>query len=131
MSENGVAIGKVVSASSWLYYALPNIISYLDPPKSLQELQESASTPRAGYDRHHVVEQASAEEDGYSRRRIDAPENIVSIPRMKHWEINAWYQTKNDRYQGMSPREYLRHKEWDTRERVGYEALRSFGVLKP
>ena len=32
---------------------------------------------------------------------------------MKHWEINAWYQTENDNFGGMSPRKYLRYQGWD------------------
>jgi hypothetical protein len=62
---------------------------------------------------------------------IDAPENIVSIPRMKHWEINAWYQTPNREFDRLTPREYLSGKDWDERQRVGLLALREFGVLRP
>jgi hypothetical protein len=50
---------------------------------------------------------------------------------MKHWRVNAWYQTANDEFGGVPPREYLRYKDWDERERVGLRALRIFGVLKP
>jgi hypothetical protein len=120
-----------IKESSWLYQAWPSIVSYTDAPKTLAELQQNASTARPGYDRHHIVEQSSAEEIGYPRSRIDAPENIVSIPRMKHWEINAWYQMRNPDYGDASPREYLSGKDWDTRQRVGLEALKKFGVLRP
>jgi hypothetical protein len=118
-----------VARSSWLYHALPSIRSYLDGPKTLGELQSAASTSKAGYDVHHIVERTSAEEDGYSQKRINAPDNLASIPRMKHWEINAWFQTKNDRYGGMSPRDHLSGKNWDERQRVGLEALKRYGVL--
>ena len=84
-----------------------------------------------GYDTHHIVERTSAEEDGYPKSRIDAPDNLARIPRMKHWEINAWYQTKNDRFGNVTPRDYLRGKDWDERERVGIEALTTFKVLRP
>jgi hypothetical protein len=50
------------------------IVAYRDPPKSLDELRESATTPKAGYDKHHIVEQTSAEQDGYPRHMIDGPE---------------------------------------------------------
>jgi hypothetical protein len=50
---------------------------------------------------------------------------------MKHWQINAWYQIRDERFQGLSPRDYLRGKDWDERRRVGLEALTRFGVLKP
>ena len=57
--------------------------------------------------------------------------DVVSIPRMRHWEINAWFQSENANYNDMTPREYLVGKDWDERTRVGLEALRMFKVLKP
>lgn len=39
--------------------------------------------------------------------------------------------TPNERYGGLSPREYLSDKDWDERAKVGREALILFGVLKP
>jgi len=100
-------------------------------PKALEELQANAKVTRPGYDVHHIVEQTSAEIDGYPKRKIDDPENLASVPRMKHWEINAWYQRTNPDYGDMSPRDYLRGKDWDERRRVGLEALTRYGVLKP
>lgn len=133
-AEAGVAataVGETIAKSSWLYYALPSIVSYLDAPKSLDELRQDVSISKSGYDRHHIVEQSSAEEAGYPRKMIDGPDNLVRIPRMKHWEINAWYQTRNRLYDDLSPREYLSGKDWDERKKVGIEALTKFGVLKP
>jgi hypothetical protein len=131
--SEGKALAAVdlVAKSSWLYPALPYISSYLDAPKNLGELQEDALTSKLGYDRHHIVEQSSAEADNYPRSRIDAPDNLVRIPRMKHWDINRWYETKNRYYGDVSPREYLRGKDWEERRRVGLDALIRFGVLKP
>jgi hypothetical protein len=62
---------------------------------------------------------------------IDAPENLVRVPTLKHWQINAWYQTKNEDYDGMTPRQYLQGKDWATRIKVGRKALIHVGVLKP
>jgi hypothetical protein len=62
---------------------------------------------------------------------INGPENVVRIPRYKHWEITSWYMTKNKDYGNVSPREYLRGKGWDERTRVGLDALTKYGVLKP
>ncbi len=59
------------------------------------------------------------------------PINLVRVPRMSHWEINAWYQTSNRKYDWMTPREYLHGKDWDERRRVGLDALTRYGVLKP
>jgi hypothetical protein len=58
-----------------------------------------------------------------SNRHDDAPDNLVRIPRWKHWEINSWYQTKNEDYGSMSPRDYLRDKSYEERRRVGLKAL--------
>ena len=89
---------------------------------------------RSGTDRldiHHIVERTPAEQAGFPRALIDGPENLVRIPTMKHWEINAWYMKSNDNFGGLSPREYLRGKSWEKRVQVGQEALIEFGVLKP
>jgi len=131
LAEKGLAATDVIAKSSWLYYAVPYISSYLDPPRTLQELQDATATPKTGYDVHHIVEQSSAAADGYPRKQIDALDNLVRIPTMKHWEINAWYQSLNEDFGGMSPRDYLRHKDWDERYRVGLDALSRYGVLRP
>jgi hypothetical protein len=86
---------------------------------------------RTGYQLHHIVEQTPAEQDGFPRSQIDGDENLVYVPTLKHYEISAWYQTGNDEYGGLSPREYLRDKNWDERFEVGKHALQKFGVLKP
>ena len=62
---------------------------------------------------------------------IDAPDNLVRIPKFKHWEITSWFMTKNKAFGNISPREYLRGESWDERTRVGLVALRKYGVLKP
>ena len=108
----------------------PYARSSFDDPKSLEELQAAVFDPQPGYEIHHIVEQTAADRDGFSRERIDAPENLVRVPTLKHWEINAWYMTGNNGFGGLSPREYLEGKDWDTRTEVGRLALVKFGVLK-
>jgi hypothetical protein len=76
------------------------------------------------------VEQTSAEQDGFYRSKIDAPDNLVRIPRLKHWLINAWYQTPNEDFNWSTPRNHLRGKVWEERTRIGRDALVRFGVLK-
>jgi len=131
LAKNGIAAAEVVARASWLYQAYPYIDAYLDAPKSLDELQELARSPEKGYDIHHMVEQTPAANDGFPRALIQRDDNLVRIPTLKHWEINAWFQRLNDDYGGMSPREYLRGKDWDERQRVGLDALIRYGVLKP
>ena len=108
------------------------IEAYLDEPKTRSaRWARAASTPKRGYDIHHIVEQTSAEQDGFPRSVIDGPDNLVRIPRLKHWEINGWYGRLNRDFGGRSPREYLRGKDWSERVRVGREALVQHKVLKP
>lgn len=127
----GGPIGRVIGSAYWLYEYEAEIEASLDPPKSLEELLDSVRRPRAGYQKHHIVEQASAERDGYPRTMIDAPDNLVLVPTIRHRDINAWYQTREDEFGGLSPGDYLRGKSWDERRRIGLRALIQAGVLKP
>ncbi len=119
----------LMEAPSWLAQYSDYIIAYNDPPKTLDELRQTVSDPARGYDIHHIVEQTSAERDGFPRSMIDDPDNLVRISTLKHWEINAWYQTPNDQFAGLTPREFLRGRAWDIRMGVGLDALVRFGVL--
>jgi hypothetical protein len=121
----------VVEGVSWLFEAEPSIEAYLDPPKALEELQRAVSNPKQGYDIHHIVEKTSAEDDGFPKSMIHGPDNLVRIPRFKHWEITSWYMTKNRAYQNLPPRVYVRDKDWATRRSVGLDGLIEHGVLKP
>lgn len=121
----------ILDAANWIVELLPTIQASFDPPKTLQELHHAVANPQPGYDIHQIVEQTSAEQDGFPRSVIDALENLVRIPRWKHWQINGWYMQKNDAFGGLSPRDYLRGKGWSERRRVGLEALIRYGVLKP
>ena len=123
---------KILQAVYWVTtLALPYIRAYLSPPKTLQELQQDVLNPQAGYDIHHIVEQTPARKEGFSDDIIDGADNLVRIPTLKHWQISAWFQKKNDQFDGLSPRDYLRGKSWQERRRVGIDALVRFGVLKP
>ena len=87
--------------------------------------------PKKGYDVHHIVEQTPAKKDKFPDSMIQAPENLVQIPRFKHWEINSWFGRPNEMFGNKSPRDYLRDKDWDERRDVGLRALIRYGVLKP
>jgi hypothetical protein len=129
----GVFIAAM-EAASWLDTDRAFIDAARDPPKTFEELQQAVSSKSMlGYNDHHVVEQTPAYKDGFPRFMIDAPENLARIPTLKHWEITAWYGTKNfsEKYGGLSPREYLRGRDWEERMSVGREALILHGVLKP
>jgi hypothetical protein len=123
--------GVIFEVTSWLYNHRPLIEAYNDPPKSFEELQQNASLWRLGYDNHHIVEQSQARADKYPLEKINGADNVVSIPRMKHWDINKWFETENPDYNWQTPREYLKDKRWDERRKVGIRALIDAGVLKP
>lgn len=128
--QTGETVVTIARMSSWLQTYSSQINTYNDPPKSLDELQRAASTSAPGYDIHHIVEQTQAERDGFSREIINGPDNLVRVPRLKHQEINGWYQSKNDEFGGRTPREYLNGRSWEVRRSVGLEALKKYGVLK-
>ena len=121
----------VIEGADWFSEYELSVRSYLDPARTLPELQQAVPAPKPGYDIHHIVEKDSAKQDGFAPSVINAPENLVLIPRFKHWEITGWYMTGNEDYGGLSPRDYLRGKDWDERTRVGLRALIRHGVLKP
>lgn len=130
----GPAIGTalvLLDAASLLDEAYPYVRAYFDGPQSLEALQDAASKPAKGYEIHHIVEQTPAEQDGFPRSLIDNRENLVRVPTLKHWEINAWYQKSNEEFEGLSPRNYLRGKSWEERMRVGRRALIEAGILVP
>ena len=118
--ELGIEVG------SWAY---PYVKSYFDGPKSLKELQDAVDDPQQGYEIHHTVEQTPAEKDGFSRDQIDGRDNLVRIPTLKHWELNGWYQKPNPSLGGLTPRQYIRGKDWAERQRIGLIGLRTVGVL--
>jgi hypothetical protein len=62
---------------------------------------------------------------------INGRDNLVRIPRYKHWAINSWYEKPNPAYGGLRPREWLKGKSWKEQRKVGLQVLRDVGVLKP
>ncbi len=125
------ALAAAGETAKWLFDKYPFIKSYVDEPKSLDELQADVATPKKGYEVHHIVEQGAAVRQGHSRDDIDAPDNLVRIPTLRHWEITGWYMTPDEEFDNMTPREYLRGKDWQEHRRVGLRALSHAGVLKP
>ena len=124
-----------IEAATWIAEYLPKILSYLDQPKTLRELQNAVVDPRYGYEIHHIVE-AQRDSDDPRRNslrfadRVDSRENLVRVPYWKHVEISSWYSRPNRDFGYMPPREYLRGKSWEEQYAIGLRALRLFGVLK-
>jgi hypothetical protein len=121
-----------MEAAYWTYRAYPYIHSYFDLPKTLEDLRQNI---KPGYDKHHIVERW-AKDDGMPEEKIGSPDNIVPIPKLKHWEINSWLDTPNEEFKDnndnkLTPRQYLKGKTWDERYSFGLKVLRKFGVLTP
>ncbi len=120
------------SAKHWLNEKYWEIRSFQDAPKSLGELHDGVfQADKRGYDIHHIVERASARNDNYSDSVINRADNLVLIPRYKHWQINSWFETPEKNFDGLTPREYLKGKSWDEKRNMGLKALRDAGVLNP
>ncbi len=121
---------NLLARAAWLKERADQIVAVLDQPKSLDELMQLAKEPASGYQIHHIVEQTSARASGFTQSEIDSPTNLVRIPTLKHYEINAYYATPNPDLGGLTPREYLSNEPWYVRRDYGLSILRFFGVLE-
>ncbi|RYH57385.1 MAG: hypothetical protein EON54_11910 [Alcaligenaceae bacterium] len=61
---------------------------------------------------------------------IDDASNVVSIPRLKHYQLTGWYQKRNADFGNLTPVDYLSDKSVEERRPVGLQALELYGVLK-
>jgi len=126
------ALDVATENAEWLQFRKAAILSYDDPPKSLEELQSRVSlTSERGYEDHHIEEQTLLRRLGFSWGEINVPDNVVRIPTLKHIDISAWYGRPNESFGGLSPRDYLRDKDAAERRRVGLDALALHGVMTP
>src|SRR5215831_1014867 len=105
-----------MEAAYWTYRAYPYIHSYIGPPKTPEDLRNNIGP---GYDEHHIVERWSRK-DSIPEAWIESPDNIVPIPKLKHWEINRWLDSKNKEYTDsngteLTPRQYMKGKSWEER----------------
>ena len=126
----GAAYTGAMNNVEWLRDYHDVVQASRDAPKSVEELQQAVNDPKSGYDVHHIVEQTAAERFGFTRSEIEHPENLVRIPRLRHYQITGWYMQESEKFDGLSPRAYLQDKDWAERYRVGLEALKKFKVLK-
>lgn len=125
-----IAVRFALHAAQWLVEEYwPYVEAYWEGPRTLLELQEAVRVPRRGTDIHHIVEQTQARREGFPELVINSADNLVKVSTFKHWLITAWYQKPQEELGGLSPREYLRDKNWDTKYRMGIHALKANGVL--
>lgn len=122
----------ILNARSWARAKAHEVVTSLDPPRSMKELEDAVGMPRRGTElHHHKMEQHVSKQRGIPQSEIDAPGNRVRIPTFKHYDITAWYQRPNDGLGGLTPRQYLADKPAEEHARIGREALILFEVLKP
>ncbi|WP_127091698.1 hypothetical protein [Aquabacter cavernae] len=129
-NPRAIALRLLAEGAHWLVQEYwPYVSEYLEPPKSLAQLRADVRAPRPGTEVHHIVEQTSAIRAGYSRDLVHHPDNLVRISTLRHWAISAWYQIRHERFENITPRDYLRDKPWHVRYEIGLEALQEHGIL--
>lgn len=121
---------SVLERAAWLRERADQIVAVLDPPKPLNELMRLTNEPANGYQIHHIVDRTAARASGFTQSEIDSPTNLVRVPKLKHYTINAHYATPNGMLGGLTPREYLSDKPWHVRRDYGLSYLRDIGVLE-
>jgi hypothetical protein len=114
--------------------AITNAIkSANDPPRPLEELQDRVGPKsESGYHDHHIVEESSARDAGFSEDLIQGRDNLVRIPVVKHIDITSYYARKTLQSDGsrISPRQSLESVSFEERRQFGLQVLREQGVLK-
>ena len=112
-----------------------------DPPKTLVELQTPPTENVSAYDQHHLVQQnpsnvtKSPEDvrgiDKFGRNALDAPSNLVWLPRSKHQLITAYYNgiDTNDPLRRLR-RQVVADMDFGTQREEALATLRRFGVLQ-
>jgi hypothetical protein len=137
------ALGEFAQESGvgdWLGTQFGRFLSNFDDPRSLDDLiarEKNNDPPRSiGYETHHIVEvhrnsdDPLANSNNFSPDELESDANKVRIPYYGHRDISQFYSTPNDKYGGLSPREYLRGKSWDEQYQFGLNVMRDSGVLK-
>jgi hypothetical protein len=120
--------------------AIDQVRSSVDPPKTLEELQQDPTQNVLGYEQHHIVEQnpdnvakspieIAIEKFGWDV--IDDPSNLVWVPRLKHELITAYYNSKvAGDPQGRLYRQVVNAMDYQFQRAAGLAALQLFGVLQ-
>lgn len=83
---------EILGEFPWLLEDGFSILSNLDPPRTLQDLQQTArlslqirGKAPPGYEIHHIVEQEAAQSDGFPEELIQSWENLVVVPKTGTW----------------------------------------------
>lgn len=102
------------------------------PPQSLDVLRNDVATRRPGTEVHHIIERSAWDREEFEPAQDrDGWFNTVRISTLRHREITSWYATPNKDYGHMSPRAWLRGRDYQDHLETGLEALVRHGVLRP
>ena len=113
--------------------------SSIDPPKTLEQLQQPPIENRLGYQRHHGVEQnpanvakspAAGELRKFGREALDDPCNLFWVPTYKHELITGYYNSSDDGDPSRTHRQVVDDLDFAGQFAAGLEAMRKYGVLK-
>jgi hypothetical protein len=114
---------------------IDQMITALNPPKILEELQARPTENVLGYDIHHIVEQNDYNVqknivEKFGAERINGPDNVVWVPRFKHEDITAYYNSKPSTGDASTFRQSIRNMDFEQERAEGLRILREYGVLK-
>ncbi len=106
----------------------------LDPPKTFEALQEPPIENAQGYEQHHIVEQNPSNVEKrevvkFGREALDDPSNLVWVPRLRHEQITAFYNSK-PLAGGPTQRAIIGGMDFDQQRAIGLKLLRQAGVLQ-
>jgi hypothetical protein len=133
-------VGVGAKAIRLLADAYPEVKAYLAPPRTLGEMRRTEEfksfnsfdsyksdmgPAKPGHELHHCVAQSS----GFAPNLIHTTQNILEIPYWRHIRISAYYNTKQAALGNLSPREWLKGRNFDEHEEFCWKTLRQFGAL--
>ena len=101
--------------------------------KDFEEHYEAQKKPLRDW--RHIVERNAKVAPGTMPKSdsLHSTDNVVQIPRAKHWEITQCYSRpdpRDPRFVDISPRDWLRGKPWQAHYDFGIEMLKKFRGLK-
>jgi hypothetical protein len=92
-----------------------------------------------GYELHHIVEQNPANivkspisivVAKFGRKAIDAPSNLVWVPKLKHELITGFYNSADEDFPTRRHRDVVNGMDFAAQRAAGLDTLRRYGVLK-
>jgi len=121
---------------------LDQLYANFDAPKTFQDLRTPQTDNGLGYEQHHIVGQnpdnVAKQElmvppilEKFGRDKIDDPDNIAWIPRLKHEQITAYYNSVDDQDpEGRVRWRVINDMDFAEQQATGLAILREFGVLQ-